>query len=566
MEEPMEVETTFREEESGEDVGGTADSDEGVIEDDNFVVETRHENKGGAFTTGIDIFGEEERRKMQERAKRFGLSKNDGGLENEEELYSSMGVDEDNENSKHIRLNVLHMRGTEEMSTKDVFKYFEHYPAAAIEWINDVSCNVVWLDNVSAARALLGLSKRIIGLRDHLEIQEKGRYTHEDNLIEVDDPKNESTINLKDVECPLPPGLWRKGVDSPKSKGIFLRFATRNDKKQPRAEKMSEYYKKYGNPNFGGMRGILTESRKRQYKQIRTVKPRRSSETSENDEKERGKNPWGELSENWGAHEDVEDNYIRRGFSERPERGNVKERLGLKPTKEIERREVVVEVSSSEDSGSNDSEEEWAKRSKIPRMRMHADDEEEKVKKKKLKELTRKKQEESADLRSRLGRRKPPPIYREDIQVIVTNTPEKYRSRRTVEEEEEEEEEVEEVEEDEVEDSEKEEGEWEEVEGPFEEEDESESSSSDSDISEKEIQGPKGSVIKVVPRYKPRVASTVWARLNVKGQSDNSQADSGNSRKLKADLRSRLGHQKRERSPLRIEVKNEKYKRRDDAV
>jgi len=37
--------------------------------------------------------------------------------------------------------------------------------------------------------------------------------------------------------------------------------------------------------------------------------------------------------------------------------------------------------------------------------------------------------------------------------------------------------------------------------------------SSEEDVLAKEIQGPKGSVIKVVPP-KPRIASTVWARLN----------------------------------------------------
>lgn len=50
-----------------------------------------------------------------------------------------------------------------------------------------------------------------------------------------------------------------------------------------------------------------------------------------------------------------------------------------------------------------------------------------------------------------------------------------------------------------------------------EEEDEEEESS---DESEKEVQGPRGSVIKVV-QHKPRVASTVWARLNNKKTEDN---------------------------------------------
>lgn len=51
-----------------------------------------------------------------------------------------MGIIDDSENAKNVRLNVIHMRGTEEMSTKDVFKYFQDYAPQSIEWINDVSC------------------------------------------------------------------------------------------------------------------------------------------------------------------------------------------------------------------------------------------------------------------------------------------------------------------------------------------------------------------------------------------------------------------------------------------
>lgn len=63
----------------------------------------------------------------------------------------------------------------------------------------------------------------------------------------------------------------------------------------------------------------------------------------------------------------------------------------------------------------------------------------------------------------------------------------------------------------EIEAEEPEDGEWvEDVEQTVVENEESDGS----DVSEKVVQGPKGSVIKVVPRVKPRVASTVWARLN----------------------------------------------------
>lgn len=63
----------------------------------------------------------------------------------------------------------------------------------------------------------------------------------------------------------------------------------------------------------------------------------------------------------------------------------------------------------------------------------------------------------------------------------------------------------------EEEEDEKEEGEEEEDSEHKDEEDDSEEE--DSDVPAKEVQGPKGSVIKVVPP-KPRIASTVWARLN----------------------------------------------------
>lgn len=129
--------------------------------------------------------------------------------------------------------------------------------------------NVVWFDNLSAARAMLGLSKQISNNVEKYTEENLNSETDSENRRDCKDNlsangKNESTnvgndkrkgnyINIRDIDHPLPPGTWRKGIDYPKSKGIFLRFATRMDRKQANAEKMSEYYKKYGNPNFGGM-------------------------------------------------------------------------------------------------------------------------------------------------------------------------------------------------------------------------------------------------------------------------------------------------------------------------
>lgn len=68
------------------------------------------------------------------------------------------------------------------------------------------------------------------------------------------------------------------------------------------------------------------------------------------------------------------------------------------------------------------------------------------------------------------------------------------------------------IEEDEEHREEGEEEEEEEEEGEH-RENEEDSGEEEGDVSAKEVQGPKGSVIKVVPP-KPRIASTVWARLN----------------------------------------------------
>lgn len=540
-------------------------------------LDSRYENRGGTFMTGIDIFSKEEKLKMEERAKRFGLTdKIKNNLSNpEQDLYSSMGIVEDSENTKNIRLNVIHMRGTEEMSTKDVFKYFEDYAPASIEWINDVSCNVVWLDNLSAARAILGLSKRIIGLEKQQTTKsldgnpdEENNVTNDDSIIEMNEDNEitnttketgEDYISIKDINCPLPPGLWRKGIDYPKSKAILLRFATRADKKQPNAEKMSEYYKKYGNPNFGGIKGILTESRKRMYKQIRQNK-RKFKEEPQGDveDRRRVKNPWGALSESWGLNDAIESEFGTR--NEPKDQGrSVKERLGVKyPPKETTHAE-------EQQSNSSDSEDEWCKRSKVLRMRMHADDEEEKIHKRRAKlrqtmlnNLTR-----GNDLRSRLSAPRKGTQFRDAIQVVVTNTTATKSNSLKLNDSEEEDGEI-------IEDNEsqeKEEGEWQgSDEEEQEEEDEDEDySDEDSDKPAKEVQGPKGSVIKVV-QHKPRVASTVWARLNnVKSEIvDNSIKDRQPRIRdlrntLKGDLRSRIRNHTRGRSPLRIEVKNDKY-------
>lgn len=116
------------------------------------------------------------------------------------------------------------------------------------------------------------------------------------------------------------------------------------------------------------------------YKQIKQNK-RKFKENQEEDveDQKRSKNPWGELSECWGVNDTTEDDFGTR-TDQKDQGRSVKERLGVKyPSKEPTHSE------EQQDSSSSDSENEWCKRSKVLRMRMHADDEEEKIHKRRAK-------------------------------------------------------------------------------------------------------------------------------------------------------------------------------------
>lgn len=266
-------------------------------------------NKYGAFITGIDLSSEDLLKKLEDRAARFGLEKKAESKITQNEinlLYSSLGIDKPNSGknsnkSKTIRLDALHMRGVNEMNTDNIFQYFSEYGASAVEWINDYSCNVVWLDEASAARALLGTSTPLV-IKKKNEIDEKQMTkTGSTEIEEGECLENEAVILLSDessdeedievirkgepsiamdvdkpaecpeepIDVPVPPGHWRLGLPHPKAKAILLRFATTDDKKLRGAEKRSHYYKKYGNPNYGGLKGLISTSRRRKVQATR---------------------------------------------------------------------------------------------------------------------------------------------------------------------------------------------------------------------------------------------------------------------------------------------------------
>jgi hypothetical protein len=159
----------------------------------------------------------------------------------DEELYSvyhsfDINFDELNRKFSVWRLNVIHIRGVQEMSSEDVLKYFEDFEPNSIEWVNDLSCNIVFNDQKMSAIAMIALTTAIV-------VKLSKESVGIDLGIDV--------IDADSLSVPVPPGLrWRLGLAHHKSKALLLRFATNSDKKIRGSRAMSQYYAKYGSPSI----------------------------------------------------------------------------------------------------------------------------------------------------------------------------------------------------------------------------------------------------------------------------------------------------------------------------
>ena len=187
-------------------------------------------------------------------------------------LYESLGLTEENFVSNNevgppqsaadsfldasdglFRKEALHLFGVDEMSTQEVFDYFKEFKAFAVEWINDSSCNVVWRNETHAANALIGMSVA---------------YKPDDSeSFFKDEQENDRIMGLTSSKFlrrkPPQDCRWRIGVKSVKNHQIYMRFVRRSDRKQKGAEARSNYYVKYGNPNYGNITGLISNSKRK---------------------------------------------------------------------------------------------------------------------------------------------------------------------------------------------------------------------------------------------------------------------------------------------------------------
>ncbi|XP_039202104.1 nuclear cap-binding protein subunit 3 isoform X3 [Crotalus tigris] len=194
----------------------------------------RYENKAGSFITGIDVTSKEAIEKKEQRAKRF------------------------------------HFRGEINVAQRNV----------TLDRDMMKKGNVVWLDEVTATRALINMSsmpgeakiksqencKKIEESTKKEKEEENSDEETEEGEVEDDHPSDIELDTLSQVEeDSLLRNDLRPASKLAKGNKLFMRFATRDDKKELGAARRSQYYMKYGNPNYGGMKGILSNSWKRRY-------------------------------------------------------------------------------------------------------------------------------------------------------------------------------------------------------------------------------------------------------------------------------------------------------------
>lgn len=200
-------------------------------------------------------------------------------------------------------------------------------------------------------------------------------------------------IKSADIPVPIPNGRWRAGAPHPKSEYIFLRFANKSDKKINVSEKLIS--KKYDMSDEFEI-GKISSTLKSKIQSVNNIA---------DFEEERSKNPWGDLCRSWGIN-DTQEVFIEKNTIAPhrlmpivdPNRKSVKDRIGIplderlpvsrnkSKSSDITMRlgkrthqEFNDDESDEENGGTSD--EEWKVKSKVPRMRMHADDEEKKISK-----------------------------------------------------------------------------------------------------------------------------------------------------------------------------------------
>ncbi|KAK1875222.1 Nuclear cap-binding protein subunit 3 [Dissostichus eleginoides] len=242
----------------------------------------RYENKAGSFITGIDVNSKEAIERKEKRAQRFHFRPED----NAEQRDVLMDKETMKKAIPNLRMEALYVTGVDDMSTQDIFGYFKDPEAGARRpEPGGRSPEAGARSPEPGARSPEpgarspepGARSPEPGARSPeagAQRPEAGGRSPEAGAQRPEpggrspEPRGRSPevedLSLTERDSLLSNEL-RPAIKPFKGNKLLLRFATHDDKKELGAARRSRYYMKYGNPNYGGMRGVLSNSWKRRF-------------------------------------------------------------------------------------------------------------------------------------------------------------------------------------------------------------------------------------------------------------------------------------------------------------
>lgn len=163
-----------------------------------------------------------------------------------------------------LRLDTLHMHGTNKMSSYDVANYFIAFSNVRIEWINDYCCNIKFDDAETAAQALFSIGYKPFQKKTEVANNEKSEEEYNNDIGDSGVSSSDSDDNFI-VEDSNP---WRIALPHFKNKNLLLRYATTSDRKEERPNKISKFYQRYGHIRSRS-EVLLTEDAKRRRMKVK---------------------------------------------------------------------------------------------------------------------------------------------------------------------------------------------------------------------------------------------------------------------------------------------------------
>lgn len=102
------------------------------------------------------------------------------------------------------RPEAIHVYGVDVLSTSDILRYFSEWGPTFVEWLDDSSANVIFADEFTAKRALVGRGKPLPPDDSAAAAEEGGDFASASASLDPTDIKNA-------------PFLWHKGDDATKA-------------------------------------------------------------------------------------------------------------------------------------------------------------------------------------------------------------------------------------------------------------------------------------------------------------------------------------------------------------